>query len=166
MKKQDMTICLWFDDQADEAANHYTSIFKDAEIGQISRFGKEGFEFHGKPEGTVMTVDFRLNQMKFVALNGGPQFKFNESVSIMIYCDTQEEIDHYWTKLTEEGEEGPCGWLKDKFGVSWQVIPTILPDYLTDKDIQKRNRVSNAMFQMTKFDIEKLKQAYEGKYLP
>lgn len=158
-----MNICLWYDDHAEEAANFYTSIFQDAEIGPISRFGKEGFEHHGKPEGTAMTVDFRLNQMKFIALNGGPKFTFNEAVSIVVYCDTQEEIDHYWTKLTEGGEEGPCGWLKDKYGVSWQITPTILPGYLIDKDIIKRSRVEQVAFQMTKFDIEKLKNAYGEK---
>jgi predicted 3-demethylubiquinone-9 3-methyltransferase (glyoxalase superfamily) len=163
MKQKEIVICLWFDDQAEEAVNFYASIFRDSEIGQISRFGKEGFEFHGKPEGTVMTIDFRLNQMKFIALNGGPNFKFNESVSIIIYCDTQEEIDYYWTKLSEGGEENRCGWLKDKFGLSWQITPTVLPRYLTDNDNEKRKRVSNVSFQMTKFNIERLNQAYEGE---
>lgn len=163
MNKQEMTICLWYDDQAEEAAQFYTSIFQDAEIGTISRFGNEGFEYHGKPEGTAMTVDFRLNQMKFIALNGGPKFKFNEAVSIVIYCDTQEEIDHYWTALTAGGEEGPCGWLKDKYGVSWQITPAILPDYLTYKDLIKKSRVEQAAFKMKKFDISTLKKAYEGK---
>ena len=163
MKSQEMNICLWYNDQAEEAAEFYTSIFQDSEIGQVSRFGTEGFEYHGKPEGTAMTVDFRLNQMKFIALNGGPKFKFNEAVSIVVYCDTQEEIDHYWTKLTEGGEEGPCGWLKDKFGVSWQITPTILPGYLAGKDMVKRSRVEQVTFQMKKFDIEKLKKAYDGK---
>jgi predicted 3-demethylubiquinone-9 3-methyltransferase (glyoxalase superfamily) len=163
MNGQEMIICLWYDNQAEEAANFYTSIFRDSETGQISRFGKEGFEFHGKPEGTVMTVSFRLNQMKFIALNGGPVFRFNEAVSIIVNCDTQEEIDHYWAKLTEGGEEQQCGWLKDKFGVSWQITPAILPDYLTDKDPEKRKRASEAMFQMKKFDIEKLRIAYLGK---
>ena len=163
MKSREMNICLWYNDQAEEAAEFYTSIFQDSEIGQVSRFGTEGFEYHGKPEGTAMTVDFRLNQMKFIALNGGPKFKFNEAVSIVVYCDTQEEIDHYWTKLTEGGEEGPCGWLKDKFGVSWQITPTILPGYLAGKDMVKRSRVEQVTFQMKKFDIEKLKKAYDGK---
>ena len=162
MKSQEMKICLWYDDQAEEAAEFYTSIFGDSETGQVSRFGKEGFEFHGKPEGTAMSVDFRLNQMNFIALNGGPKFKFNEAASVVVYCNTQEEIDHYWTKLTEGGEEGPCGWLKDKFGVSWQITPAILPVYLTDNEIIRRSRVEAAAFQMTKFDIEKLKNAYDG----
>jgi predicted 3-demethylubiquinone-9 3-methyltransferase (glyoxalase superfamily) len=160
MKSQEMTICLWFDDQAEEAAKFYTSIFPGAGIGQVSRFGKEGFEFHGKPEGTAMTVEFSLNGMKFVALNGGPLFRFTEAISIMIHCDTQEEIDHYWTKLTEGGEEQQCGWLKDKYGVSWQVNPTILPVYLSDKDTARSSRVAKMMFQMKKFDIKKLTDAY------
>ncbi len=163
MKKQEMMICLWFDDQAEEAARFYTSIFEDSETGKISRFGKEGFEYHHKPEGTVMTVDFRLNQMKFIALNGGPQFKFNEAVSIMVSCETQEEIDHYWTRLTEDGEEQPCGWLKDKFGVSWQIMPPILSKYLTDPDKDKRGKVGQVLFQMKKIDIQTLKQAYGEK---
>lgn len=162
MEQKEMVICLWFDDQAEEAVSFYTSIFSDSEIGQISRFGKEGFEFHGKPEGTVMTVDFRLNQLKFIALNGGPNFKFSESVSIIIYCDTQEEIDYYWTKLSEGGKEDRCGWLKDKFGFSWQITPAVLPKYLRDTDYEKRERVSNVSFQMTKFNIERLNKAYEG----
>lgn len=162
MTGQELAICLWYDDQAEGAATFYTSIFRDAQIGRISRFGKEGFEFHGKPEGTVMTVDFRLNGMKFVALNGGPQFKFNEATSIMVHCETQEEIDHYWTALTEGGEEGPCGWLKDKFGVSWQIVPTILTKYLVSGDAEGTARVNQAVFQMKKFDIRTLREAYEG----
>ena len=163
MKKEEMAICLWYDNRAEEAVNFYTSIFKDSEIGDTSRFGKEGFEHHGMPEGTVMAMNFRLNKFNFIALNGGPIFKFNEAVSIVIYCDTQEEIDHYWYKLTEGGEEGPCGWLKDKFGVSWQVTPTLLNTYLTDKDPIKRSRVSTAMFKMFKMDIAIMNQAYNGE---
>jgi predicted 3-demethylubiquinone-9 3-methyltransferase (glyoxalase superfamily) len=162
MKTPKMTICLWFDTQAEEAAQFYASIFQDSEIGKIARFGKEGFEHHGKPEGTLMTVEFRINQMKFIALNGGPLFKFNESVSIMIHCDSQEEIDYYWEKLTEGGEESQCGWLKDKFGVSWQITPTILSKYLTTDDPLKRSRVLQVMFQMKEFDIKKLEDAYNG----
>ena len=109
-----MAICLWYDNQAEAAAEFYTSVFKDSKINRVSRFGKEGFEIHGKREGTAMTVDFEINGMNFFALNGGPKFKFNEAISVVIYCDTQEEIDHYWTRLTENGEEGPCGWGKDK----------------------------------------------------
>ena len=117
-----LSYCLWFDDQAEEAVNHYVSIFKNSRIGQIAKYGKEGFEIHGKAAGTVMTVEFEIEGHKYLALNGGNQFKFNESFSIVVSCDSQEEIDYYWHRLTEEGGEGPCGWLKDKFGISWQVI--------------------------------------------
>lgn len=158
-----MAICLWYDDQAEQAVNFYTSIFENSEIMEVSRFGKEGYEIHGKDEGMAMTVDFKLNGMKFIALNGGPKFKFNEAVSVVIYCDTQAEIDHYWSKLSENGEEGPCGWLKDKYGVSWQITPTILPKYLTDPDTEKRNRVEQCAFGMKKFDIDTLKNAYNEK---
>lgn len=162
MTRQEMAICLWFDDQAEEAARFYTSIFPDSEIGRITRYGKEGFEIHGKPEGSVLTVEFRLNQMRFVALNGGPQFTFDEAISIMVQCDTQEEIDHYWDALTDGGEEGPCGWLKDRFGVSWQIVPTIVPKYLTEGDAAQAARVQQAIFQMKKLDIARLKEAFEG----
>lgn len=162
MTGQEMAICLWFDDQAEEAARFYTSIFPDSEIGRITRYGKEGFEVHGKPEGSVLTVEFRLNQMRFVALNGGPQFTFDEAISIMVQCDTQDEIDHYWDALTDGGEEGPCGWLKDRFGVSWQIVPTIVPKYLTEGDAEQAARVQRAIFQMKKLDIARLKEAFEG----
>jgi predicted 3-demethylubiquinone-9 3-methyltransferase (glyoxalase superfamily) len=162
-RKQDMTICLWYDDQAEEAANFYTSIFKNSGIGRISRYGKEGFEFHKKPVGTAMTVEFTLNDMSFIALNGGPQFKFNEAVSVVVYCDNQTEIDYYWESLTKEGEEGPCGWLKDKFGVSWQIVPSTLPKMMADPDTSKSQRVAAAYLKMKKFDIQILKAAFEGK---
>ena len=162
MNTQQMTICLWFDNQAEEATRFYTSIFEDSAIGQISRFGKEGFEYHGKPEGTAMSVDFRLNQLKFIALNGNNESKFNESVSIMIHCDSQKEIDHYWTRLSEGGKEQMCGWLKDKYGISWQIIPTVLNSYLSCDDPVKRQKVTGKMFEMIKFDIESLKKAYDG----
>lgn len=162
MNKQSMSICLWFDDQAEQAAKHYLSIFKNGTLGKISRYGKEGFEFHKKPEGTAMVVEFTLNDMQFMALNGGPQFKFNESISVVVTCDTQEEIDHYWNKLTKDGEEGPCGWLKDKFGLSWQIVPSILAQYMSDPDSSKVQRVTAAFLKMKKFDIKKLKRAYEG----
>lgn len=162
MAHQQMTICLWFEHQAEEAAIFYTSVFPDSSLGQVSRFGKEGFEHHGKPEGTAMTVEFSLNGMNFIALNGGPLFRFNEAISVMITCDTQEEIDHYWTRLTEGGEESMCGWLKDKYGVSWQVVPAVLPKYLKDKDPARKSRVEQVVFQMKKFDLEKLIKAYEG----
>jgi predicted 3-demethylubiquinone-9 3-methyltransferase (glyoxalase superfamily) len=162
MTKNKMTICLWYDDQAEQAANYYCSIFKDSSLGRISRYGKEGVEFHKKPIGTAMTVEFTLNGMNFQALNGGPQFVFNEATSIVVYCDTQEEIDFYWSQLTKDGEEGPCGWLKDKFGVSWQIVPSILPTYMADQDTTKSQRVASAYLKMKKFEIEKLRKAYEG----
>lgn len=163
MKSQKMTICLWFKDQAEEAVNFYTSIFQDAEIGLISRFGKEGFEYHGMPEGTVMAIDFRLNKMNFTAINGAKKNDFTEAISIIINCDTQEEIDHYWSHLSKGGIEQQCGWLKDKFGVSWQITPKILSQYLSDKDETRKKSVERTAFTMKKFDIEKLKKAYEAK---
>jgi predicted 3-demethylubiquinone-9 3-methyltransferase (glyoxalase superfamily) len=159
MSIQRMSICLWFDNEAEEAAKFYTSIFKDSSIGNISRYGKEGFEFHRKPEGTALVVNFKLNGMDFMALNAGPQFKFNESVSIVVSCGTQEEIDHYWTKLTEGGQESQCGWLKDKYGVSWQIVPSMLGELMGGADKERAGRVMKAFLQMKKFDIEKIKNA-------
>ena len=152
-----ITPCLWFDNQAEDAAIFYTSIFKNSKIENISRYGKEGYEVHGQKEGTALTVAFQINGQSFTALNGGPVFRINEAISFQIFCKTQEEIDEYWVKLTEGGEEGRCGWLKDKFGVSWQIIPTILPELMVDPG--KAGRVMQAFLQMSKFDIEKLKQA-------
>jgi predicted 3-demethylubiquinone-9 3-methyltransferase (glyoxalase superfamily) len=157
MKNQPITPCLWFDYQAEQAANYYTSIFKNSKIGQISRYGKEGFDIHGKPAGTVMVISFQLDGQEFTALNGGPQFKFNEAISLQITCDTQEDIDYYWGKLSDGGEEGPCGWLKDKYGVSWQVVPSILPKLLSEPG--KSERVTKAFLQMKKFDIKSLQNA-------
>jgi len=157
MNIQKITPCLWFDNQAEEAAHFYTSVFKNSEILQISHYGKAGFEIHHRPEGSVMTVAFRLDGLDITALNGGPEFKFTEAISLQVFCETQKEIDFFWSKLSEGGEEGPCGWLKDKFGLSWQIIPTILPKLLTDP--AKSERVMNAFLQMKKFDIEKLKEA-------
>ncbi|MGE5406133.1 MAG: VOC family protein [Methanosarcina sp.] len=162
MIQNEMKICLWFDHQAVEAVNFYMSIFKNSEIGHISRYGKEGFEFHKKPEGTVSAIEFSLNQMKFIALNGGPEFRFNEAISIVVNCETQEEIDHYWDGLTEGGQEIQCGWLKDKFGLSWQIVPTLLTKYLSTKDNERKSRVEKAFFRMKKFDIEELTNAYNG----
>jgi len=161
-KKQRITNCLWYDSDAEEAAALYTSIFKNSKTGYIARFGKEGFEHHGKPEGSVMTVEFELDGQKFLALNGGPQFKFNEAMSLMVNCENQEEVDHYWNKLSEGGEEGPCGWLKDKFGVSWQVIPEVFTKMMEDSDTVKSRRAMGAVFEMKKFDIEKLEKAFNG----
>jgi predicted 3-demethylubiquinone-9 3-methyltransferase (glyoxalase superfamily) len=149
--------CLWFDDQAEEAARFYTSIFKNSSVGNVSRYGKEGFEIHGKPEGTAMTVTFSLDGQEFLALNGGPQFKFSEAISFQVFCDAQEDIDHFWSKLTDGGEEIQCGWLKDKFGLSWQIIPSILSKLMSDP--LKAARVTKAYLQMKKMDIEKLVNA-------
>jgi predicted 3-demethylubiquinone-9 3-methyltransferase (glyoxalase superfamily) len=157
MTAQSITPCLWFDTQAEEAAKFYASVFKDSKVGKISRYGKEGFEVHGKQAGTVMTVEFEIAGHKFLALNGGPQFKFNEAVSFQVHCETQEEIDYFWSKLAEGGQEGPCGWLKDKFGLSWQVIPTALPQLLTDEN--SAQRVMKSMLQMRKIDLAALKRA-------
>ena len=157
MTARKITPCLWFDTQAEEAAEFYASVFKNSKIGKISRYGKEGFEIHGKEAGTVMTAEFEIAGQKFLALNGGPQFKFNEAVSFQVHCETQEEIDYFWSKLAEGGQEGPCGWLKDKFGLSWQVIPTALPQLLTDENAAQR--VMKSMLQMRKIDIAALKRA-------
>jgi len=152
-----ITPCLWFDRQAEDAARFYTSIFKNSEIGTINRYGKEGFEFHGMPEGTVLAVSFKLDGQSFTALNGGPLFKFSEAISFQIGCETQDEIDYFWSKLCEGGEEGQCGWLKDKFGLSWQVVPNILSQLLSDPS--RSGRVMQTFMQMKKFDIEKLLRA-------
>jgi predicted 3-demethylubiquinone-9 3-methyltransferase (glyoxalase superfamily) len=153
----DITPCLWFDNQAEEAARFYTSIFNNSKIETINYYGKEGFEIHGQKEGTVLTVAFQINGQPFTALNGGPLFKFNESISFQVFCETQEEIDNYWNKLCDGGEESQCGWLKDKYGISWQVIPTVLPKLLSDPSRSKR--VMSVLLQMKKFDIKKLELA-------
>ena len=161
---QKITPCLWFDTQAEEAANFYVSIFKNSKIGTISRYGKEGFEIHGRKAGTVMTVQFEIEGQTFVALNGGPHFTFNEAVSFQVHCKSQEEVDYFWSKLTAGGgQEGPCGWLKDKYGLSWQVVPTVLLEMLMDPDHEKSQRVTKAFLQMKKFDIEELKRAFAGR---
>jgi predicted 3-demethylubiquinone-9 3-methyltransferase (glyoxalase superfamily) len=154
---------LWFDRQAEEAANFYASVFKNSKIGKISRYGKAGYEVHKQPAGTVMTVEFQLEGQDFVALNAGPAFKFNEAVSFQVQCKTQAEVDHFWDKLSAGGHPGPCGWLKDKFGLSWQITPTILAELMQDKDHAKSGRVMNAMLQMKKIDIDQLQRAYDGK---
>ena len=153
-----ITSCLWFDSEAEDAATFYVSVFKNSKIGDISRYSKEGFEFHGKPEGTVLTVAFTINGQEFTALNGGPQFKFSEAISFQVFCETQEEIDYYWDHLSKDGEEGQCGWLKDKFGVSWQIVPAILPALLADT--AKAGPVTMAFLQMKKFDIGALLKAF------
>ena len=150
---------LWFDSVAEEAVNFYVSIFKNASVGKISRYGKEGFEFHKKVEGTIMVMEFELEGQKFLALNAGPEFKFTEAISFVVNCETQEEIDYYWDRLTKGGDDEAqqCGWLKDKFGVSWQIVPTILGEIMSGSDQEQISKTMNAMFQMKKLDIEKLK---------
>jgi predicted 3-demethylubiquinone-9 3-methyltransferase (glyoxalase superfamily) len=159
-----ITACLWFDNQAEEAVQFYTSIFKNSRIGRITRYGKEGYEIHGKPEGTVMTVEFEIDGQPFTALNGGPVFTFNEAISFQVNCETQEEVDYYWEKLSKAGDEKAqqCGWLKDKYGVSWQIIPKILSDLVGDPDSEKSQKAMKVMLQMKKIDIETIKRAYEG----
>ncbi len=154
---------LWFDHQTEVAGKFYVSIFKNSKFGEVIRYGKEGYEIHKMKEGTVMTVDFEIEGQKFVALNGGPMFKFNEAISFQVNCETQEEIDYYWDKLSEGGDEKAqqCGWLKDKYGVSWQNVPVVLARMIQDKDIKKSQKVMNAMLQMHKIDIKTLSQAYE-----
>jgi predicted 3-demethylubiquinone-9 3-methyltransferase (glyoxalase superfamily) len=156
--------CLWFDDQAEAAAELYTSIFDDSKIVSTLHYSEVGKEFHGKEPGTVMTVAFELNGHPFTALNGGPVFKFNEAISFEIHCQSQEEVDYYWQRLSEGGDRGAqqCGWLKDRFGVSWQVVPTALHEMLSDSDPEKVRRVSEVMLQMKKLDVAALERAYEG----
>ncbi len=161
--KPKITPCLWFDTQAEEAANFYISIFEDSGIKRISCYGKVGHETHGKEAGSVLTVEFELGGQTFVALNGGPLFKFNESVSFQILCGTQEEIDYFWNRLCDGGQEGACGWLKDKYGVSWQVVPSVLSQMLTDADSTKSERVMAALLNMKKFDLAALQRAYAGQ---
>jgi predicted 3-demethylubiquinone-9 3-methyltransferase (glyoxalase superfamily) len=158
-----ITPCLWFDTQAEEAADAYVAIFRNSRIVRLSRYGKEGHEIHGREAGSIMTVEFEIDGQRLVALNGGPHFKFNEAVSFQVHCETQQEIDYYWSRLAEGGEEGPCGWLKDRYGLSWQVVPKVLPDMLMDPDPEKSGRVTKAFLQMRKFDIEELERAYAGR---
>ena len=156
---QKITPFLWFNDNAEEAAKFYTSIFKSSKLGTVTRYGEAG----PGPKGTAMTVTFKLDGTEFIGLNGGPHFKFSEAISFVVSCKTQKEVDYYWDKLSAGGEKGRCAWLKDKFGVSWQIVPTNLPKLLGDKDPKKSQRVMQAMLQMDKIDIKRLKQAYEGK---
>ncbi len=159
-----ITPCLWFDRQAEEAARFYTSIFKESKISRMSRYGKEGYEIHGMPEGTVMTVEFEIEGQTFTALNGGPLFKFTEAVSFQVHCETQEEVDYYWDKLSAGGDEKAqqCGWLKDKYGLSWQVVPNALIHLVGDPNSEKSQRAMKAMLQMKKIDINEIRRAYEG----
>jgi predicted 3-demethylubiquinone-9 3-methyltransferase (glyoxalase superfamily) len=158
---QKITPCLWFNSQAEEAANFYVSIFKNSKIGHITRYGDAGAKVSGRPKGTVMTVTFEIEGQEFMALNGGPHFKFSEAISLMVKCDTQKEIDVMWEKLSQGGETGQCGWLKDKYGLSWQIISPMWDEMLRDKDAKKSERVMKAILQLTKPDIKTLKQAYE-----
>jgi predicted 3-demethylubiquinone-9 3-methyltransferase (glyoxalase superfamily) len=153
------TTCLWFDGQAEETANHYMSIFKNSTLGRVGRYTEAG----PAPAGSVMAVEFELNGQKFVGLNGGPEFTFNEAISFQVYCKDQDEVDYYWSKLTEGGEEGVCGWLKDKYGVSWQVIPEGLIEMMDDADQEKAKRTTEALFAMKKLDIAELRKAHAGE---
>ncbi len=159
--QQKITPFLWFDNQAEEAMQYYTSIFKNSRINSVTRYGEGG----PGPNETVITASFSLNGQEFVALNGGPHFKFTEAISFVVNCETQDEIDDLWEKLSTGGEEGRCGWLKDKFGLSWQIVPPVLTKFLQDPDREKANRVMQAMMKMNKIDIPTLKQAYEPEIL-
>jgi predicted 3-demethylubiquinone-9 3-methyltransferase (glyoxalase superfamily) len=158
MSGKAFTTCLWFDTEGEAAAHFYTSIFKDSSIDRIARYTEAG----PGPAGSVMTVEFQLNGQKFLALNGGPQYTFNEAISLMIPCETQDEIDYYWSRLSEGGQEVACGWLKDRYGLFWQVYPAVMGDMMADPDPEKARRVAEAMFTMTKLDIAALRSAYAG----
>jgi predicted 3-demethylubiquinone-9 3-methyltransferase (glyoxalase superfamily) len=159
-----ITPCLWFDSQAEEAAKFYTGIFRNSKITQVSHYGEAGREVHGRPVGSVMTVAFELDGQAFTALNGGPVFRFNEAISLQINCETQAEVDHFWERLSEGGDPKAqqCGWLKDRYGVSWQVVPSVLPRLMSDPDPAKSGRAMQAMLQMKKIDIDKLERAAAG----
>ena len=161
---QKITPCLWFDSNAEEAVNFYTSIFKDSKVGNISRYGEAGYEIHGKPAGTVMTIEFELNGQTFTALNGGPTFKFNEAISLQVHCESQEEVDYYWGRLSEDGDSKAqqCGWLKDKYGLTWQIVPESLDIMMRDPDTAKADRVGAAMLSMGKLNISELEKAYNN----
>jgi predicted 3-demethylubiquinone-9 3-methyltransferase (glyoxalase superfamily) len=161
---QKIAPCLWFDNQAEEAARFYTGIFKNSKIASITRYGEAGREIHGRPAGSVMTAAFELDGQPFTALNGGPLFKFNEAISLQVFCANQEEVDHYWDKLSAGGDKKAqqCGWLKDKYGVSWQVVPTVLLEMVSDPNSKKSQHAFEAMLQMKKLDIDKLQRAYNA----
>ncbi len=161
---QTITPCLWFDTQAEEAVQFYTSVFKNSKVVKVSRYGEAGREIHGKAPGTVMVVAFELDGQTFTALNGGPLFKFNEAISLQVNCDNQEQVDYYWEKLSAGGDKRAqqCGWLKDKFGLSWQIVPRVLVEMVSDPDLEKSARAMTAMLQMKKLDIAELKRAYAG----
>lgn len=161
---QKVTPCLWFHDQAEEAARFYTSVFKNSSIGRVSRYGEAGREVHGREPGSVMTVEFKLDGHAFTGLNGGPVFDFNEAISFQVDCETQEEVDYYWDGLSEGGDERAqqCGWLKDRYGVSWQIVPRSLAGLLADENRERAGRAMNAMLQMKKIDIAAVQRAYDG----
>jgi len=163
MKTQKIIPFLWFDGQAEEAAKFYVSIFKNSKIGTITRYEEELAAVSGRPKGSVMTVAFQLEGQGFTALNGSPHFKFTEAISFVVNCKTQKEVDELWEKLSDGGEEGQCGWLKDKYGLSWQIVPTVLLEMLNDEDAEKSKRVMQALLQMRKLDIKRLQQAYAGR---
>jgi predicted 3-demethylubiquinone-9 3-methyltransferase (glyoxalase superfamily) len=159
-----VTPFLWFDDKAEQAARFYTSVFKKSKLGNVSRYSKEGAKAAGRPNGTAMTVEFKLDGQEFVALNGGPHFKFTEAISFVVSCKTQAEVDYYWKKLLSGGgKASQCGWLKDKYGLSWQIVPTVLGDLLGSSDAEKSRRVMQAMLKMVRLDIKELQQAAKGK---
>jgi predicted 3-demethylubiquinone-9 3-methyltransferase (glyoxalase superfamily) len=158
-----ITPCLWFDDKAEEAAKFYVSLIENSKLGSITRYGVEGAEASGRPPGMVMTVTFQLNGHEFMALNGGPQFTFSPAISFVVNCEKQEEIDSLWDQLSEGGEKNVCGWLRDKYGVSWQIVPAVLGEMMQDKDAERTERVMKAMLQMTKLDMKALQRAYDGK---
>src|SRR5713226_8344113 len=160
---QKITPFLWFDSQAEDAVKFYVSIFKGSKVRGVTRYDEEGAKAAGRPKGSVMTVAFELDGQEFTALNGGPIFKFTEAISFVVNCETQKEVDHFWEKLSAGGQEVQCGWLKDRFGVSWQVVPTVLVKMLQAKDREKSKRVMAAMLKMEKLNIKKLKEAYDGK---
>jgi predicted 3-demethylubiquinone-9 3-methyltransferase (glyoxalase superfamily) len=160
---QKITPCLWFDTQAEEAANFYTSVFDNGRIKQVSRYGKAGQDVHGREPGSVMVVEFEIAGQTFTALNGGPLFKFSEAVSFQVMCDSQEEIDRFWAKLSEGGQEGQCGWLKDRFGLSWQIVPSALPQLIAKARGAELDRVIGAVMGMKKFDVAALQRAAAGE---
>jgi predicted 3-demethylubiquinone-9 3-methyltransferase (glyoxalase superfamily) len=160
---QKITPCLWFDTEAEEAAQFYVSVFEDSRILRVLHYTEAGYEIHGKPASTLLTVEFEISGERLTALNGGPQFKFSEAISLEVNCETQQEIDYYWDKLSNGGEKGYCGWLKDRYGLSWQVTPIILAEMLSDPDQDKCTRVTNAFLQMKKFKIRDLEKAFSGK---
>ncbi len=163
MQRHKITPCLWFDSEAEAAATFYTSVFNDARITKISRYGDAGRDVHGKTAGSVMVVEFEIEGQTFTALNGGPHFKFNEAVSFQVMCDSQDEIDYFWDRLCAGGREGQCGWLKDKFGLSWQIVPAQLPQLMADAGAANADRVMNAVLRMKKFDLQALQRAAAGQ---